>query len=103
MIHYYRKSYNLPSCFGFIDRWMKITLHLVLEKKICLNCHYKQTKGIKVCLQGSRKVGCPAHTKIKQFMLKFQITDDEKRKTAYSQNAKGKKKDASTTKRSAIC
>ena len=33
MIRYYRKSYNLPSCFGFIDRWMKITLHLVLEKK----------------------------------------------------------------------
>ena len=32
MIRYYRKSYNLSSCFGFIDRWMKITLHLVLEK-----------------------------------------------------------------------
>ena len=25
-------------------------------------------------------------------MLKFQITDDEKRKTTYTQNAKGKKK-----------
>ena len=77
MICYYRKSYNLPSCFGFIDRWMNITLHLLLEKK-SRNCHYEQTKGIKACLQGNRKVGCPAHLKIKQFMLKFQITDDEK-------------------------
>ena len=74
----------------------------IVGKKKRLNCHYKQTKGIKVCLQGSCKVGCPAHIKIKQFILKFQITDDEKRKTTYSQNAKGKK-DASTTKRSIIC
>ena len=40
--------------------------------------------GKKVCLQGSRKVGCPAHIIIKQFILypEFQITDDEKKQLA---------------------